>query len=397
MTVLRSDIKYQNASDTSGKVVNIDEVTPESRANMRFSCIGCGREMVAVLGKKNKHHFRHKEEVTCNEETYLHRLTKRILKEKFDSEAQFIVKYHVPIECPISAGCSFNDRSCSSMVLKPIDLKQFYDTCEEEVSYSGFRADLMLSHSGFPNRKPVFLEVAVTHDCEQEKVNSLIPIIEIKIRSEEDVNKIKTNSLIESECPPKSRWRVDRKMSDKTSLPVRFYNFKRKAEREGAHFYMIPNKHGGYYARCKPNTMYCCASVSNDDAYSQFDVWTHGDVIPQRRYDRLYGLGIAVAQKRGFNVKHCLLCKPTEDCDIISGAPRIEYLPKYDVSIDYQGFDLNDLSSSEIEELQAADICSRYKFSEAARERIIESFRDIPYWIRTPEMDEAEPGGGCSK
>jgi hypothetical protein len=389
-----SQITYQNAVDANGNTINIGGVTPENRATMRFFCIGCGREMVAVLGKQKRHHFRHKGDTgedTCHEETYLHRLAKRVLKTKFDSEPQFMVKYYIPIECPISKNCDSHHGDCISSELNTIDLKDYYDTCEEEVTYSVFQADLMLSHSKFPNRDPVFLEVSVTHDSEDEKIASQIRIIEIKIRSESDVDEMKSGYLIESKWHPrKPHWIKKEREAHKSTPPVTFHNFKRSPKKEGACFKLIPNEHGGYHGKCQPNTMYCRASIPDNYENPPFTVDTREDLIPDRRYDRLYGLGIALAQKRGLNVKHCLLCTPKERCKIIYDYQQVEHLPDQEVAFHYPGYNLNYLSSSEIEELQGADCCPRYIFSEESREKIIESFKDIPYSIWTPEIETTE-------
>lgn len=90
-------IQYQNASDSTGKIFSIEKITPENRASTQFFCVGCGAEMIPVLGSKKQHHFRHKEDCKCNFETYLHKLGKRGLKEQFDSQSQsqFNIQYFV--------------------------------------------------------------------------------------------------------------------------------------------------------------------------------------------------------------------------------------------------------------------------------------------------------------
>ena len=42
----------------------------------------------------------------------------------------------------------------------------------------------MLSSKEHPERKPVFIEISVTHDCEEKKIDSGIRIIEIKLENE---------------------------------------------------------------------------------------------------------------------------------------------------------------------------------------------------------------------
>ncbi len=157
--------------------------------------------MNAALGQITQHYFRHKNNCNCNPETYYHKLSKIILKHRFDSSSQFLVKYYVHNDCPKAAQCDLKEHhnwgGCSSVVLKSFNLKEYYNTCKEEIVYKGFKADLILTHSDYPNREPIFLEVAVTHKCTPEKINSKIRIIEINVQNEDDADR----EIIENEGP----------------------------------------------------------------------------------------------------------------------------------------------------------------------------------------------------
>ena len=83
--------KYHYAIDQDDHLIHIDEVTSEDRDNNHYHCVGCGEEMSPVLGDIRDHHFRHKK-VHCSRESYLHKLCKRKLKERFDSQKEFIIK-----------------------------------------------------------------------------------------------------------------------------------------------------------------------------------------------------------------------------------------------------------------------------------------------------------------
>ena len=84
-------IQFHNATDTDDKIININDVTRDNRAEHYF-CIGCGKEMSAVLGEKREHHFRHKED-TCSWESYLHQLGKKLIKQRFETSTEFIVRF----------------------------------------------------------------------------------------------------------------------------------------------------------------------------------------------------------------------------------------------------------------------------------------------------------------
>ncbi len=66
------------------------------------------------------------------------------------------------------------------------DFKKIYDTAEIEKEFNSFRADVLLSSSNIPHRDPVFMEIEVTHPCDEKKINSGNRIIEIKVEKEED-------------------------------------------------------------------------------------------------------------------------------------------------------------------------------------------------------------------
>lgn len=146
-------IQYQYAIGLNGEILSIGAVTQETRRYRQFSCIGCGAKMTAVLGNVRAHHFRHSGD-SCSWESYLHRLGKLILKQRFDSSQEFPVKYHVRNGCPNFHACRLKGdpvwQKCPPVKLSAFDLKKYYDTCEVEATYKGFRADLMLTNSGQP-------------------------------------------------------------------------------------------------------------------------------------------------------------------------------------------------------------------------------------------------------
>lgn len=194
----------------------IKDVSKENRG--KYFCIGCGSEMSAALGNVREHYFRHTSENSCSSETYLHKLGKLVLKRRFYSDKPFIIMYMAAqTACPNREKCRlralFNCEENDEKKLRAFDLKETFDTCEEEGCVGMFRADLKLSHSKYPNRV-LLLEIAVSHDCSEEKIHSGKHIIEIKIEKEADL----LRPIIES-----SPSQV------KQSFPkISFYNFKGK-------------------------------------------------------------------------------------------------------------------------------------------------------------------------
>lgn len=200
LCIMMKDTFYQYAI-CDGQLVHIDDVTEENRHSSKYYCINCNHEMVPVLGRKKRHHFRHKASETCNWETYLHKLSKHIIKLLFDNQEEFIVQYPATNVCPELSNCIL--RRCTEEFVHSINLKEYYDQCIIEGTYNGFRGDVMLTDSKNPSHV-LFIEIAVTHKCTPEKLKSGIRIIEIEVTDELSCLK----PIVESD-------------------KIRFYNFKR--------------------------------------------------------------------------------------------------------------------------------------------------------------------------
>jgi len=371
-------IKYQNALDASGNIININNVKPECRKSTQFFCISCGTEMFACLGKIKQHYFRHKKEGECSQETYLHRLGKLVLKNRFDSQPHFLVKYYVQNHCPKISHCELKERynwgDCTSKGLKIINFKEFYDTCEDEASYQNFRADLMLTHSEHPDRKPVFLEISVTHDCEQEKLNSKIRIIEIKVQSEIDVYR----EIVENDG--KFVEEINNQNDNDNKPPIRFYNFKRKnvPTHSLSRFYLCCGENGVYHGICKSNIITCQDTDKGHAKNACFEVTISEENIPQNYRFNLYDLGIALSHQSGFEVRNCILCAHYGRC-VTSIITPVKKPSHPEPVLVRQNVWVRTLSSLRLEKMQLAYRCSKFVFYEYSCHRIIDSFKHIPY------------------
>lgn len=209
-------LTYRFAYDDYGNIVDFHNVTKEMREQTHFWCIGCGAEMVAALGQKRQY-FRHKIEGNCSRETYLHKLGKRKIKEIFDKESKFWISYKCQHDCADKEKCEFYDLGyCLQTKTDKYNLKQFYDSCEEEQYIDGYVADVLLTSKENPRTPPTLIEIWVSHKCEQSKYESGLHIIEIRLRSENDVPYIKELLLDAT---------IETPTSKKTSK-VGLYNFK---------------------------------------------------------------------------------------------------------------------------------------------------------------------------
>lgn len=315
-------VRFHNAADSEGRIIEIKDVTKENNTKQYF-CIGCGTEMSAVLGDKREHHFRHKGDA-CSWESYLHKLGKKILKERFYKQKVFEIGYFVENVCEKSNDCKLGyiySNKCNGKYLCHVDLKKLYDTCEEEVSYKGFRADLMLSHSEHPEREPIFLEISVTHDCEQEKIESGIRIIELKVNNEYDVL-----------CPleEKDSLFIDTLSVNpylyKTSHPIRFYNFERifKTKRPLLRFFVSRGNGGIFHANVIQDGLSCQDVKTNHRKDSVFEVAIPAEILINGQKCNIGEFGMMRASKNNVDVKHCYFCERHKSCICTSNVEEVD-------------------------------------------------------------------------
>ncbi len=287
-------IKYKYAKDSAGDTIDIDCVSRDNKDKCYY-CIGCGSEMSPVLGDVNTHHFRHKDE-HCSRESYLHKLGKVLLKKRFETFGQFIIQCYLEWRCDKEKDCRLRKINgkpkCNEKKMVRFDLKKYYDTCEEEVTYKGFRADLMLSNSKDSNIPPIFLEISVTHDCEKEKIESGIRIIELKINDEKDI-----------EQPL-----VEKSTNDIELSSVRFYNFINERCFPLVRFAVRRDENGILSPYCRIDGLNCRNVENNHLTDSIYEVAMLKDIYYGKKLLDYNVIGHVKAITNGLPLKHCELC-----------------------------------------------------------------------------------------
>ncbi len=287
-----NDIKYHYALDEHGKTVYIDDVSDEDRKLHTYHCMSCEGAMIPRMGKIRQRHFAHKNgEVHCNSETYLHKLAKRLFKEKFDNSDTFEISYYKEYDCSALQTCTFADKSkCYSQTEVTIDLKKYYDTCNEEQPIGNFIADLLLTNSKIPDRDPILLEIQVTHECEDEKKESGLHIIELQIKDEDRI-----------------RYLLERTL--KENYGTEFYGFEKKSKEskqlkcKGINRFHLYNSGKAYIDKTS-----CDISSRKKDEASIFEVCFDGIDEHLTFY---YGYILAI--QNGIITKACCLCKKYQD------------------------------------------------------------------------------------
>lgn len=247
--------------------------------------------MVAKLGHKNIHHFAHKSgDEFCSSETYLHKLGKLLLKSKFEKSSTFEVEYLRDIECQKQSSCPFYSSECMEHSYELFDFKKYYDTCAEEQFFNNYKADLLLSDSTGKYQDAVFIEICVTHECTQEKQYSGQRIIEIQIKSDDDLYSLITAPIKESKS-------------------IKFMGFNRiskikkvLAKRNLFRFQLFQS--GAAYVSNFEEMPTCDVKKQNTKSILELNI-DYGYIGDVTAYD--YGLITAI--NMGYEVKNCRLCK----------------------------------------------------------------------------------------
>lgn len=248
---MKYSVKYNKVYDRNNNIVHIDSVTQENK-DVKYYSIGTHTPMEAALGEKKQHYFRTKRGCVINPETELHKYSKAILKHRFDTEEKFLIRYYCKEICPFEKNCIFYNEhgGCGKLEekLSNYNLKQYYDTATIEGSCDGFDADVLLTSSK-RKRRPVFLEVAVSHPCETPKIASGHKIIEIFVEKEDDVY-----------CDLEESLGNDDYYDEKVC--IKFHNFERKSILKECPHHVSERKYSQQHPIIVkmriPTKFYCC-------------------------------------------------------------------------------------------------------------------------------------------
>jgi len=214
---MRPRARYRYGIDRNGRMVDVMSLQRETiTLTDHFQCLGCGGRLIAHLKDDRRvRHFAHHRETNCvSYETYLHAAGKLAFVETFRDRVNSMRPYIVHV--PVADTCTYLRDSieleCPWPTHRAIDLVQWFDCATAESGNAQFRADVLLSSS----RTMLFLyvEIAVTHACEPEKIASGVRIVEIDVRSDAEIDLIRSCEL-----------RIEE------NGPVRAHNFKMRQKR----------------------------------------------------------------------------------------------------------------------------------------------------------------------
>lgn len=190
-------IRYRYAINEHGNVLSIDNIT-EKNKNKIFTCGGCGERLSPRALKSNKviPHFYHPYDESfsqreCSGETYLHWISKELLAESFQQSGPFVLEWKSTSSC-------IHEDADWTMCYKEhehfMNLTKEYPIVTVEKKDGDFIPDILLSNK---NGGKIYVEICNSSTCSIEKRNSGNKIIEIKVKNEEDIEKIVRSRTID--------------------------------------------------------------------------------------------------------------------------------------------------------------------------------------------------------
>lgn len=304
--MIMGKIKYSYCLNENNELVHISSVNIENRRNHTYRCLECDQEMIAKIGKIKVPHFAHRADTACDGESYLHKLAKRRIREKFMSANRFPLTFKRNVCCKESCKCAYYmENACIEQDISiPNDLKTWkgnvvYDTCQEEVRLGEFQPDLLLTCSTKPNREPVFIEVYKTHLSEEPKLASNYRIIEtIKLESEADIDNIIDNGFVEGQNCHTYNFSPELPSIRKMDVPItRFILFG-----NGNAFVDYNN------VRCSQINKRVHPKSIRELNILRSCVDVKGFYESEQKLDS-YQIGLIYLVKKGMDIRNCILCK----------------------------------------------------------------------------------------
>lgn len=203
---MATGIQYPYAFDENDNLVNIRDVQREHKKEHSFHCPCCGNPMKPRIGEFNAPHFAHGENQSCNAESFIHIVAKRLLADRFNERSRpFNVKFWTRHICKSKEGCRYYDVNyCEDSLMDEFDLHKTYDKPAREevrlttVSDEVFQPDVILESSS-EKHAPIFLEVYHKHKSNPKKLESGHHIIEIRVKDWSELVDLDTVEIKQSE------------------------------------------------------------------------------------------------------------------------------------------------------------------------------------------------------
>ena len=188
--------------DDSKHTVSIDDIDRTFTRLHKFYCPHCHNEMYATFGEVQLPHFRHNGD-KCQHGKYLHDLAEHVFYEEYSkclvNGWPFFLEIRIPTPCNKACVLKKHADCKEHYIQKTVDLTKEYTfiSLETKVDIDDRyrRPDVLLE--SFDN-KQLWVEIWVSHETEEDKRRDG-RIIEIKIDTEEDLEKIRQHRIVQAE------------------------------------------------------------------------------------------------------------------------------------------------------------------------------------------------------
>ena len=277
---------------------HIRDITQENRRSYTYTCPYCKKELRPRLGAKKAHCYAHKPGESCELDRYIHTTAERLLKEKWDRNEPFEITMKVRTECKEKDSCLFYrdfDPNCLIEEEKTFDLKKQYSQCIVEKKYGEFIPDLcLLDDTG--QHAPIFIEIWSKHKNSEKKAESGHMIIEIRLKTIEELEELPTHPITESESVTFSHFKVLKKAPPKEDGP----NLMKYTLFEGTLKSYVDDKNvfcENYKMKHHPKSIFEVVCSRNEF----FSIQQFRDFCN------------AIAIDRGYDIKSCYLCQQVGD------------------------------------------------------------------------------------
>ena len=183
--------------------ISIDDISPSFAKQHKFYCPHCRNEMYATFGPHQKEHFRHNGD-KCQHSMYLHDLAEYVFYEEYtkclDNGWPVYLELRIPRSCNKACVLKQHDDCKEHYIRKTVDLTKEYTLISLETRVNiteGYRRPDVLLES--PDGKQLWIEIWVSHETEVDKREDG-RIIEIKVTTERDLQKIRQHKIVQSEA-----------------------------------------------------------------------------------------------------------------------------------------------------------------------------------------------------
>ncbi len=186
----------ENTRFAENEFGEIIEAEKGMNSKQTFTCLGCGETVgaYAVNTKVQATHFRHTGNTGVkggcgNYESYIHNFSKRKFAENYEHISIFELKQTLRIRCSQA-----KHSECTSLFNDVINLKERYPYIKIEPRDGSFIPDCLIFNN---NGDKIYIEIKFKSPVSEEKRNSGVPIIEIEVHTEKEIQEIIHSGFID--------------------------------------------------------------------------------------------------------------------------------------------------------------------------------------------------------